>query len=218
MADGLAAHGVGNVFRKRETVTQVGVLHEAEDDGRLRVVGVEALVFGLVIVFQHDNGILSFDQVQILGIKVIAFALGLPQAVDGIAVGGGSLFYGINVDGNEQVGVRFIGKYRPVFQFYKDIFRTGHAYFYVRIGDRNFLGQALADVQRDVFLVGFAVPAYATGVLAAVSRVYHHGFQANIGSFLLGRHGDCKHKCGQKSGYIATYERHHAIWVLKIVE
>ncbi len=61
--DGTVPHGLGHIFGESEAVAQMGILHEAEDDGRLRVVGVEALIGGLVIVFQQNNGVLSLDQV-----------------------------------------------------------------------------------------------------------------------------------------------------------
>ena len=51
----------------------MGILHEAENNGRLGIIGIEALIGGFVIVFQHNDGILALDQIQILGIKVVSF-------------------------------------------------------------------------------------------------------------------------------------------------
>ena len=208
---------MGYVFGKREAVAQMGILHKAEDDGGLRVVGVEALIRGLVIVFQKDYGVFSLNKVQVLGIKVISFPGRLTQAVDGIAVGGGAFLYGIHVDGDEQIGIGLVGDDGPVLQLYEDIFRAGHLHLDVRVCGFNLFGEPLADIQGDVFFVRFFIPADTSGIFSAVSRVYYHGGQSHLGRLVLGRHRDCKQKGGAK-GQEQGEERLHGKAVLKILE
>ena len=200
----------------------MGILHQGEDDGRLGVVGVEALVFGLVVVFQQDNGVFPLDQVQILGIEVIAFALGLSQHVHGVTIGRSSLLHGIHMDGNEQVGIGFIGNDGTVFQFHKAVVAARHNHIYVLVGRLDFFAQALGNIQRDGFFIGFSVPAHASGIFSAVAGVDDHGLQTQTSHHLpdgLCRHGhgDCKKGDGK------PYERkaetpYHINAVLKIVE
>ncbi len=106
----------------------------------------------------------------------------------------------------------------PVFQFYENVAGTGHPNVHIRIGGGYLLGEPLSDIQRDVFFKSLLVPAYTSGILAAMPGVDNHCLQSYVGVFLLGRHGDCKNKRGQNGCYMATEGWLHDSLVLKIVE
>ena len=120
--------------------------------------------------------------------------------MDGIAVGGGAFIHGVHVDGDEQVGIGLVGCDGAVLQFHKGIVLPRHDHFHIRESGLDLLSQAQAHVQDDVLFVGFLVPAHATRVLAAVSRVYDHGpeFYSSTFPAVLCGHGDCKECCCYK--------------------
>ena len=78
----------------------VGVLHQREEDVRFRIVGIEPLVLGGIIVLQQNHGILPFDGLHV-GI-VLALAHGIDRiAVHRPPIGIATGIDGIYVDGNE---------------------------------------------------------------------------------------------------------------------
>ena len=131
--DGASLHGRSYVRCKLQALAKVGVLHEGEDDGRRRVIWVEALICGLVVLLKLDYGVFPLYKVQVLGIEVITLPLGLAQAVDGVAVGGGGAVYGVHMHGNKEVCARLVCKHCAVFQLNKAVVGAGHLHLNIRI-------------------------------------------------------------------------------------
>ena len=194
-----AFHGVGDILGEHEAVFQVGVLHQAEQNIGLRVRRVEALVTGLVIVFKQDYGVLPLDQVQVLAEQVVPLPAGLPQAVDGVAVGGGSLGLCVDVDGDEQVRTDVVGDVGPSAQGDEPVVGTREDGFHAGKRRLDLPGQSPGDVQGDALLLRLSVRADAAGVVAAVARVDDDGgkFRPVLSGRAV-RHDDCGQEDGPK--------------------
>ena len=48
----------------------MGILHEIEENERLRVRRIEALIFGRIVILHHDYGVLTLANVHIIGKQI----------------------------------------------------------------------------------------------------------------------------------------------------
>ncbi len=96
-----------------------------------------------------------------------------------------SLLYGIDVNGDEQVGLVAVGYVGPFIE--SDIFvrRPGIYDLDVRICFLYLLSEKFRYGQGEILFVCLAVFAYASRVLSPVTGVYDYGLQLQLAAFLL---------------------------------
>ena len=86
--DGTFGEFVSYYLGELDALLQVGALHHGHEDVRFRVFGVELGGSGIVVVVQHDDGVLPLDHRKVHFVQIGAFFMGLAEDVDGVAVGG----------------------------------------------------------------------------------------------------------------------------------
>ena len=156
------AHALRHVF----------VLHELEDDVRLRRVGIEPGIACLIVVFVEDDGVFAFGYFQ------IGFGFGQPQRPCGGSSRRMVSCQGIGVDGDEQVRLGFIGNLRPAVESDKHIPLAGVDDLHVRAVLLYQTPYGQGNFQVDVLL--FRDAADGSRVMSSVSGVDDHHEVAGI--------------------------------------
>ena len=106
-------------------------------------------------------------------------------------MGAGPAVLGVDMDGDEQVRIVVVGEAGPFVQRNVPVVGAGHQGLDVRVRLADFPGKPVRDVQCDGLLVGFLVPADASGIMAAVTGIDDDGTDPDGILLRLCRHGSC---------------------------
>ena len=153
----------------------MGVLHQVEDDIGLRIVGVEALVGGGIVVFQQDHGILALADLHVGGALVGTHH-------EGLRAGGGGAFGGIHVDRNKEVGLVAVGDVAALGQLHEAVGLPGIDDLHVGILLLDAGAEFEGDVEVDLLFAQLAALGDRARIVPAVAGVDDDRAQADIGS------------------------------------
>ena len=194
--DGATLQMLRNRAGKEQALFQIGVLHELEEDVRLRIRGVEALIVGFVVVFQEDNRVLPAHHVHVVCEKVAVFIGRLAQNMHGIAVWRGALV-GVDVNGHKEVGSGPVGYGRTFTEFHEHVGAASLHYLYRRQFGSDKRREAVCYIEREGFFVCFGVFAHRTCIFSTVTGIYH--YCGELERIILRRRDNCREK--QREGY-----------------
>ena len=153
-----------------DAALHVLVLHQLEEDVTLGRVGVEALVVLLVVFLVEDDGVLALGHLQVLDVaSTVAVATTAAQRVGLVAAGNLLTRQGIDMDGDEKVGLGFVGHLGTLPQFQEPVGGTCIDHPHVRTALFHKPSEGEGMLQRQVLLLRHR--AYATRVIASMSGV-----------------------------------------------
>ena len=150
----------------------MGVLHQVEDDIGLRIVGVEALVGGGIVIFQQDHGILALTDLHIGGALVGTHH-------EGLRAGGGGAFGGIHVDRYEEVGLVAVGDVAALGQLHEAVGLPGIDDLHVGILLLDTGSELEGDVEIDLLFAQLAALGNRARIVPAVAGVDDDRTQAD---------------------------------------
>ena len=153
-----------------ETLFVICILHQVEEDEGFGIIRVKALIVGGVILFEEDHGVFPAADIHVRG-KEIVLPVSEDMRRESVRLGRGC---GIDMDGDEKIGIISVGYGRPVVQGHEYIRGSGVYDLDIRIGCGNPGAEFFRYVEIYVLFIDFPVAADATGVMASVTGIYDH--------------------------------------------
>ena len=146
----------------------MGVLKQGEDYVGFRRIGVKALIFRLVVLLQHNYGVLQLAYLKV-GTALVR------SHYKGLCSGCSCSLLRVYVDGDEEVCLVAVGNLRTLGEFYIFVPFSCIYNFNIGIIGVNHLAQLQCHGEGYILLLYCAVFAYCAGIFAAVARIQHNG-------------------------------------------
>ena len=192
----IALHILGQFHR----VLHILVLDKLEHDVALRRVRVVAVVGLLIVPLQIDDGILTLGHFEILHHAVLFSRAPASAQRIGLEAAHDTPLHRIDMDGDEQVGLRAVGYLCPAVEFHEAVGLPGIDDPYVRAVLLHEPPEGQGEFQCQVLLLHLPL-ADGTRVVAAVTSIDD---QRELLARSTGRHRKAYH-CYQKQYNLLTH-------------
>ena len=159
-----------HVLGQGDAALHVLVLYQLEEDAALGRVGVETGIVLLVVLLVEDDGVLALGNLEVLDIALVRPAdTALTQRVGLVATGEMALGQRVDMDGDEEVGLRLVGNLGTLPQLEEAVGLTGVDDAHVGTVALHHLteGEGVAQGQRLLL----RLPPDGTGIMAAVPGI-----------------------------------------------
>ena len=137
---GAALEFFGDDGGHQQALLQMGVLHQCHENVGLLVGRVETLVFGGIVVFEKNYGILALHHIHIICEQIPVLVRGLAQDMHRVAVGR-CADAGVDVNGDEELTLGLVGYLGAVPQLDELVGGACHHDFDVRELFADFFGK-----------------------------------------------------------------------------
>ena len=154
-------------------ILHVLVLNELKHDITLRRVRVIALIGLLIVFLQEDHGVLTLSDLQVLQhTGLLSCPLTRSQSIGLEATRHLTLRQGVDMDGDEEVGLVLVGDLRPTVEFHEGIGLAGIDDLHVRTILLDHLSEGQGIPQRQVLFLHLTLTD-GTRIKAAMSGIDH---------------------------------------------